>query len=110
MQEIAAAQLTPDAAAIVTPTSAAAVPSQTMAAQSGGHLSTIAQHGRIAWHRNSSYNRRNWVVTAVYRYEAIIGRRLHARNRRNRRPVAKAACDVLSGMTWLDMPVTVWVV
>jgi hypothetical protein len=47
------------------------------------------------------------VETAVYRYKAVIGRRLRARALRNQQTEAKLRCNVLNRMTMLGMPVSV---
>jgi hypothetical protein len=61
----------------------------------------------MGWQRRSGYNRRSLVETAMYRYKAIIGRRLHARNLLNQRTEAKIGCNVINRMTRLGMPVSV---
>jgi hypothetical protein len=70
----------------------------------------IAKHGRMNWQRTSGYNRRSLAETGVYRYKAIIGRRLQARTLRNQRTEAKIGCNVLNRMTTLGMPVSVRIV
>ena len=60
--------------------------------------------------RGSGYNRRSLAETGVYRYKAIIGRRLHARTLPSQRTEAKTGCNVLNRMTRLGMPVSVRVV
>jgi transposase len=99
----AVAERHPEAAVIIPPR-ATAVPSETTATQRGQHLATIAQHGRIGCQRSSGYNRRSLVETTMYRYKAIIGRRLHARTLSNQRTEAKIGCNVLTRMTRLGMP------
>jgi hypothetical protein len=60
----------------------------------------------MSWQRSSDYNRRNLVETAMFRYKAVISRRLHARTLSNQRTEAKVGCNVLNGMTGLGMPVS----
>jgi hypothetical protein len=68
------------------------------------------QKGRIGWQRRSGYNRRSLVETAVYRYKAIIGRRLHTRTLPNQRTEVKIGCNILNRMTSLGMPISVRIV
>jgi exopolysaccharide biosynthesis predicted pyruvyltransferase EpsI len=66
----------------------------------------IAERGRISWQRSSGYNRRSLVETAMFRYKAIIGRRLHARILSAQRTEATIGCNLLNRMTGLGMPVS----
>ena len=98
----------PDAAVIVPPRSTAAPgEGETVTSQRDQHVRAIAQHGRMHWQRSSGYNRRSLAETAMYRYKAIIGRRLHARTLRSQQTEAKIGCNVLKRMTSLGMPVSV---
>jgi hypothetical protein len=72
-----------------------------------GVIYAIARHGRIGWQRLSGYSRRSRVETAMSRYKAILGRRLHARTLPNQKTEAKIACNVLNRMTSLGMSVSV---
>jgi hypothetical protein len=94
-------------AAVIVPPRSTAVASETAATQRDQHLATIAKHGRIGWQRSSGYSRRSLVETAMYRYKAIIGRRLHARILTNQQTEAKIGCNVLNRMTSLGMPISV---
>jgi hypothetical protein len=71
------------------------------------HLRMIEKHGRIGWQRRSGYCRRSHVETAMFRYKAIIGRRLHARTLPNLKTEARTGCEVLIQMTSLGIPVSV---
>ena len=102
----AVAERHPEAAVIIPPRSTA-VPSATTATQRDQHLHTIARHGRIGWQRLSGYSQRSRAETAMSRYKAILGRRLHARTLPNQKTEAKIACNVLNRMTSLGMPVSV---
>jgi transposase len=102
----AVAERHPEAAVIIPPR-VTAVPSETVTTQRDRHIAAIGQHGRMGWQRRSGYNRRSLVETAMYRYKAIIGRRLHARNLLNQRTEAKIGCNVINRMTRLGMPVSV---
>src|SRR5205823_10654471 len=79
----AVAERHPEAAVIIPPRRTA-VPGETATTQRDRHLATIAKHGRMNWQRTSGYNRRSLAETGVFRYKAIIGRRLHARTLPNR--------------------------
>jgi transposase len=94
-------------AAVINPPRATAVLDAATATQRAQHVAMIAQHGRMGWQRRSGYNRRSLAETAVYRYKAIIGRRLHARTLPSQRTEAKIGCDVLNRMTGLGMPISV---
>jgi hypothetical protein len=61
----------------------------------------------MGWQRRSGYNRRSLAETAMYRYQTVVGRRLHARTLTNQQAEAKIGCNVLNRMTTLGMPVTV---
>ena len=102
----AVAERHPGAAVIIPPRSTA-VPSETAATQRDQHLAAIAKHGRIGWQRSSGYSRRSLAETAMYRYKAIIGHRLHARTLPNQRTEAKIGCNVLNRMTSFGMPISV---
>ena len=43
----------------------------------------------------------------MYRYKTIIGRRLHARTLPNQKTEAMIACNALTKMTKLGMPISV---
>jgi hypothetical protein len=97
-------------ASVIIPPRTTAVPSEATTTQRDGHLAVIAKHGRMSWQRGSGYNRRSLAETGVYRYKAIIGRRLHARTLPTQRTEAKIGCNALNRMTRLGMPVSVRVV
>jgi transposase len=105
----AVAQRHPEAAVIIPPRTTA-IPSKTTTTQRDRHLEAIGKHGRMGWQRSSGYNRRSLVETAMHRYKAIIGRRLHARTLPNQRIEAKIGCNVLNRMTTLGMPISVRIV
>jgi hypothetical protein len=94
-------------AAVIIPPRATAVAHEAATNQRDQHVALIAQHGRIGWQRRSGYNRRSLTETVIYRYKAIIGRRLCARSLLNQRTEAKIGCNALNRMTRLGMPVTV---
>jgi len=93
-------------AAVIVPLRNTAVAGETTASQRDKNLTTIAEHGRMSWQRSSGYNRRSLVETAMFRYNTVIGRRLHARTLPNQRTEAKVGCNVLNRMTGLGMPVS----
>jgi transposase len=93
-------------AAVVIPPRATSVANGTIETQRDRHLAMIAEHGRMNWQRNSGYNRRSLVETAMFRYKTVIGRRLHARTLPNQVTEARVGCNVLNRMTGLGMPVS----
>jgi transposase len=103
----AVAERHPEAAVIIPPR-ATAVPNETATpTQRDRHIAEISKPGRMGWQRRSGYNRRSLAETAIYRYKAVVGRRLHARTLTNQQTEAKIGCNVLNRMTTLGMPVTV---
>ncbi len=60
--------------------------------------------GQLRWQKESGFNRRNLVETAMYRYKTNIGGRLRARSLPNQRTETKVACSILNRMTELGMP------
>ncbi len=67
-------------------------------------FSYIEEHGRRRWQKDSGFNRRNLVETAMYRYKTIIGGRLRARNLGSQRTETEVACSILNRMIGLGMP------
>jgi transposase len=94
-------------AAVIIPPRTTSVRNGTTTTQRDRHIAAIAQQGRMNWQRQSRYNRRSLVETAMFRYKTIVGRRLQARTLRNQQSEAKIGCTVLNRMTALGMPVTV---
>ena len=92
---------------IIIPPRATAVPGTSGATQRDQHIATIQKHGRIGWQRRSGYNGRSLVETAIYRYKAIIGRRLYARILSGQQVEAKLGCNALNRMTSFGMPATI---
>jgi hypothetical protein len=95
------------AARVIVPPRSTAILTEAGTTQRDDHLRSIEQHGRLGWQRRSGYGRRSLVETAMYRYQTIIGRRLHARTLPNQQTEAKIGCNVLNRMTSLGMPVSV---
>jgi transposase len=103
----AVAERRPEAAVIIPPR-ATAVPNEIATpTQRDRHIAEISKHGRMGWQRRSGYNRRSLAETAMYRYKAVVGRRLHARTLTNQQTEAKIGCNVLNRMTMLGVPVAV---
>jgi hypothetical protein len=105
---VAARQPDPPAAVIIPPR-ASAVPSptaDTAPSQRDVHLRMIRDRGRLGWQRAVGYGRRALAETAVFRYKAIIGRRLRARTLPAQKTEARVACAVLNRMTGLGRPVS----
>jgi hypothetical protein len=66
----------------------------------------IRDKGRMGWQKAVGYGRRSLGETAVFRYKAIIGRRLRARTLPGQKTEARVACSVPNRMTRLGMPVS----
>lgn len=69
-------------ARVVIPPRAAAVLSdaaETAPTQRDRHIQTIAEHGRLAWQRQTDYGKRAKAETAMARYKRILGDQLRAR-------------------------------
>jgi predicted metal-dependent peptidase len=90
----------PRATAVASPTA------DTTPSQRDRHLQTIREKGRMGWQRAVGYGRRSLGETAVFRYKAIIGRRLRARTLPAQKTEARVACSVLNRMTRLGRPVS----
>ena len=95
---------------IVIPPRASAVPSaQSAEAQSqrDHHLRIIAEKGRMAWQKATGYGRRSLVETAIGRYKAIIGPKLHARILPAQRGEAAIAIEALNHMIRVAKPLSI---
>jgi hypothetical protein len=96
-------------AAVIIPPRATAVPSPTAGitpTQRDQHIRMIHDKGRMGWQKAVGYGKRSLGETAMFRYKAIIGRRLRARTLPAQKTEARAACSVLNRMTRLGMPVS----
>ena len=105
---VAARQPDPPAAVVIPPR-AGAVASPTAGTtptQRDQHIRMIREKGRMGWQKAVGYGRRALGETAVFRYKAIIGRRLRARTLPSQKTETRAACTVLNRMTRLGMPVS----
>ncbi len=99
----------PPAAEVIPPPRASAVPGPTAGTtptQHDRHLRTIRDKGRMGWQRAVDYGGRSLGETAVFRYKAIVGRRLLARTLPRQQTEARVACPVLNRKTRLGMPVS----
>ena len=93
--------------AVIIPPRATAVPSPTAdtePTQRDQHLRMIRDKGRMGWQKAVGYGQRSLGETAMFRYKAIIGRRLRARTLSSQKTEARAGCAVLNRMTRLGMP------
>src|ERR687894_1371203 len=93
--------------AVIFPPRASAVPgptADTTPSQRDQHLRMIQDRGRMGWQKAVGYGRRSLGETAVFRYKAIIGRRLRARTLPRQKTEVRVACSVLNRMTRLGMP------
>jgi|SRR5215207_1042759 len=94
--------------AVVVPPRAGAVASRaadTAPTRRDEHIRMIRDKGRMGWQKAVGYGRRSLGETAVFRYKAIIGRRLRARTLPAQKTEVRVACAVLNRMTRLGMPV-----
>ena len=67
----------------------------------------IKEKGRLNWQKETGYNRRSLVETAMFRYKIIIGGQLRSRSFENQKTEAKIGVAILDKMTNLGMPVSV---
>ena len=105
----AVAKRHPDAAVIV-PLRCTAVPSETAETaptQRDRHLQAIAEHGRAAWQKASSYTKRARVEAAMSRFKQVIGDGLHSRTDPRRATEVDVAVHVLNRMLALGCPISV---
>jgi hypothetical protein len=105
---VAERQPDPPAAVIIPPrvTAVASPTADTAPTQRDQHLRMIRDRGRMGWQKAVGYGKRSLGETAVFRYKAIIGRRLRARTLPSQKTEARAACSLLNRMTRLGMPVS----
>ncbi len=96
----------PPAAEVIPPPRASAVPGPTAGTTPTQHFRTIRDKGRMGWQRAVDYGGRSLGETAVFRYKAIVGRRLLARTLPRQQTEARVACPVLNRKTRLGMPVS----
>jgi hypothetical protein len=105
---VAERQPNPPVAVIIPPRSTA-VPSPAAGStptQRDQHIQTIQDKGRLGWQKAVGYGRRSLGETAMFRYKAVIGRRLRARTLPAQKTEARVGCAVLNRMTHLGMPVS----
>ena len=70
------------------------------------HIQLIAEHGRMAWQRITSYGRRNAAETTMARYKRLVGPRLRARIAATQAGEVALAVQVLNRMIHEAKPVT----
>jgi hypothetical protein len=81
-------------------------------AQIGGHgsrwrdrvIRRIRKVGRRQWRKESGYHQQARAENTFFRYESILGNRLHARDADAQVVEARLACNILNRMTELGMP------
>jgi len=71
------------------------------------HIMSIKKNGRPKWQKETGYNRRSLVETAMFRYKTIIGAHLRSRNFNNQKTEAKIGVAVINKMTNLGMPISI---
>jgi hypothetical protein len=105
---VAARQPDPPAAVVIPPraTAVASPIADTTPSQCDQHIRMIEDRGRMGWQKAVGYGKRSLGETAVFRYEAIIGRGLRARTPPAQKSEARVACAVLNRMTKLGRPVS----
>ena len=64
----------------------------------------VSEVGRRRWKKEAGYHRQARVENAVFRYKAIIGRRLRSRHGETRQIECRIALNLLSRMTNLGRP------
>ncbi len=67
----------------------------------------IKENGRLKWQKETGYNRRSLVETAMFRYKTIIGGQLRSRNFKNQKTESRIGVAILNKMINLGMPVSV---
>ena len=96
----------PEAAVIVPPRSTA-MPSETAETaptQRDRHLQHIAEHGRMAWQKASSYTTRARAETAIGRFKQVIGDGLRSRTHDRRATEVDIAVHALNRMMEFGRP------
>lgn len=71
------------------------------------HIRLMAEHGRMAWQRQTGYGSRNAAETAVGRYKRLTGPRLRARSAAAQAGELALAVQVPNRMIREAKPVTV---
>ncbi len=70
------------------------------------NLRQIQQQGRYAWRVASGCTRQSLAENAVFRFKALFGPKLRARQVENQKAEGLMKCDILNRMTSLGMPVS----
>jgi hypothetical protein len=73
----------------------------------GRRVRLVAEKGRMAWQRATSYDRRSLAAAVVERHKTIIGPKLRARNWPAQQGDAAIATEVLNRMIRVAKPVPV---
>jgi hypothetical protein len=82
----------------------ASVSSETAPTQRDRHLRMIAERGRMAWQKASSYNLRAKVEASIGRYKRVIGDALRSRNDQTEATEVAIAAAALNRMLGLGRP------
>lgn len=72
--------------------------------QRDGNIRHIARVGRRQWQKESKYNQRSLVETAMSRFKNEFGDGLRSRTMRTQVTEVRIACEILNTMTRLGMP------
>jgi hypothetical protein len=97
-------------AVVVVPPRATAVLSpsaETDPTQRDRHIQVIAEHGRMAWQRTSSYNARAGAEGTMSRYKRIVGDTLRSHSQPAQEPETRIAVTILNRMIDLGRPESV---
>jgi hypothetical protein len=99
----------PEADLIVPPRSTAVLSDdvQTTPTQRDRHLQSIAEHGRMGWQKQSGYNQRAMLESAIGRFKRVIGDALRSRTDRRRVNEVAIAVHALNWMLELGRPKSV---
>ena len=106
---IAARQPQAPPSIVIPPRRSAVLSSQadTAPSQRDGHIRYIREKGRSAWRKATEYGKRSLVETAIGRYKALIGPRMHAHKLANQQGEIALGSEVLNRMIQVAKPVSV---
>jgi len=92
---------------VIVPPRSSAVPSdtaQTVPTMRDRHLQVVAERGRMAWQKTSSYHWRVLVEADISRFKRVIGDGLRFRTDRRRATEVAIAVSALNQMLELRLP------
>ena len=71
------------------------------------NINLIAEIGKQKWQKESGYNYRSLVETAMYRYKMIVSDKVYSKKIVNQNVESKIGCYILNKMVDLGMPISV---